>query len=220
MPWLFQLIAAAALGAMIAAGVLAPNRHSAKRVIGLILALALFFIGAVFFWENAIVALAIATVCSLAGGVRFQMGRPPKALGGAPEAFLLLFVLSWLTLQAADLILLRPDGSVLPRMVYRFTVTLPMFGRHNFGIPEILTALGIACFLVAYFLERRLKIIAVFFGALLLLLFGPTVLERYLVRDLFYGRGPGFKLAVLFAIVVGILGIARLLRKAKKSKHP
>jgi hypothetical protein len=217
---LFQLIVAAAFGAIIAAGVLAPNRNSAKRVVGLILALALFFIGAVFFWENAIVAFAIAAVYWLARGVRLQMGRPPKALGGAREAFVLLFVLSWLTLQAADLVHLGPTSSDLSRMVYRLTVTFPMFGRHNFGVPEILTALGIACLLAACFLERRLKIIAVFFGALLLLLFGSTVLERFLVRDLFYGRGPGFKLAVLFAIVVGILGIARLLRKARKSKNP
>ena len=69
---LIQLAVAAALGAVIVAVALAPNRNSAARFTGVILALALLLIGTFYFWKAAIIALAIATVCSLVGGMRFQ----------------------------------------------------------------------------------------------------------------------------------------------------
>jgi len=221
MLWFFILIVAATLGGVITMGALAPNRNFAIRVIGVILALALLVIGTMFLWKHAIVALAIAAVCSLAVGVMFQKVDPSKAIGGALAAFVLMFVFSWLALQMADPFLFGRDSD-LSRWISKFTSDLRPFSGYDVGGSGFLTALGIACLLAACFLDRWIKAIAVFFGALLLLFFGPTVLERHglLVRDFFYGHDPVFKLAVLCVVVISIVGIVRLLTNSRNSRHP
>jgi len=219
--WFFILIVVATLGAVITAGALAPNKNFAFRVIGVILALALLVIGAVFLWKQAIVALTIAAVCSLAVGVMFQKVDPSKAIGGAIAAFVLIFVFSWLALQIADPLLFGRDSD-LSRWVRDLSSNFRPFGGHDVGEPGFLTALGIACLLAACFLDRWIKAIAVFFGALLLMFFGPSILERQglFVRDFFYGHDPAFRLSVLCVIVIGIVGITRLLTNNKNSKRP
>jgi hypothetical protein len=219
--WFFTIIVAAVLGAVITAGVLAPNKNFAVRVIGVILALALLVIGIVFLWKHAIVALAIAAVCSLAVGVMFQKVDPSKAIGGALAAFVLMFVFSWLALQMADPLLFGRDSD-LSRWINNYTSSFRLFDGHDVGGARFLTALGVASLLTACFLDRWMKAIAVFFGALLLLFFAPSVLEQQGLfdRDFFYGNDPVFKLAILCVIVIGIVGIARLLTNTKNSKHP
>lgn len=219
--WFFIFIMAATLGAVITAGALAPNKNFALRVIGVIFALALLVIGTVFLWKHAIVALAIAAVCSLAVGVMFQKVDPSKAIGGAIAAFVLIFVFSWLALQMADPLLFGRDSD-LSLWLSDFVNDFRPFAGHDTGGPGFLTALGVACLLAAGFLDRWMKAIAVFFGALLLLFFAPTLLEQHglFVRNFFYGHDPVFKLAVLCVIVIGIVGIARLLTNTKNSKHP
>lgn len=219
--WFFIFIVAATIGAVVTAGALAPNKNFAIRVIGVILALALLVIGTAFLWKQAIVALAIAAVCSLAVGVMFQKVDPSKAIGGALAAFVLIFVFSWLALQVADPLLFDRE-SHLSLWVKDMWGSFRPFRGYDVGSPGFLAALGIASLLSSCFLDRWMKAVAVFFGALLLMFFGPGVLEQHglFVRDYFYGHDPIFKLAVLCVIVIGLVGIARLLANNNNSKHP
>jgi dolichol kinase len=77
-----------------------------------ILALARLVVGTALLWKHAVVALAIATVCSLAAGVMFQKVDPSKAIGGAIAAFILMFVFSWLALQMADPLLFETESDL------------------------------------------------------------------------------------------------------------
>ena len=220
MLWFFLIIVAAVLGAVITAGALAPNKNFAVRVIGVILALALLIVGTFFLWKHAIVALAIASVCSLAVGVMFQKVDPSKAIGGALAAFVLMFVFSWLALQMADPLLFDRESD-LSRWLDDFTDNFQPFAGHDISGAGFLTALGIACLFAACFLDRWMKPIAVFVGVLLMLFFGPAVLERYGLFSLsyFHGHDPVFSLAFLCVVVIGIVGIAKMLIN-NNSKNP
>ena len=219
--WFFILIIAATLGAVITAGAMAPNKNFALRVTGVIFALAILIVLSVLLWKQAIVALAIAAVCSLAVGVMFQKVDPSKAIAGAITAFVLMFVFSWLALQMADPLLFNRESDLSRWLGDAFNGFRP-FGGHDVGAPGFLAALGAACLLAAFFLDRWMRAISVFFGALMVLFFAPAVLEQQgvFVRDFFYGHDPVFKLAVLGVIVIGIVGIVRLLANSKNSKTP
>ena len=187
----------------------------------MILALALLVVGTALLWKHAVVALAIATVCSLAAGVMFQKVDPSKAIGGAIAAFILMFVFSWLALQMADPLLFETESD-LSRWIKGFVNGYqPLIGV-NLLAPGFWVALGAACLFVTPCLARWMKGIAVFFGALLVTCFAPVVLEQegVFVRDLFDGHDPIFKLAVLCVIVIGTVGVARLLTNPRNSKHP
>jgi len=188
--WLFILIVAATLGAIITTRALAPNKNFAIRIIGVILALVFLVIGTVFLWKHAILALAIAAVCSLAIGVMFQKVDLFKAIGGALAAFILIFMFSWLAFQMAEPMLFGRDSD-LSRWIRDFTSSFGPFGGCDVGGPGFLASLGVACLFTVCFLARWMKAIAVLFGALLLLFFAPHVLEQHglFVQDFFYGHG-------------------------------
>jgi hypothetical protein len=168
-----------------------------------------------------IVALAIAAVCSLAVGVMFQKVDPSKAVGGAIAAFVLMFLFSWLALQLADPLLFNKESD-LSRWLTNLCGSAQPYGRHDIGASVFLASLGVACLLAACFLDRWIRAIAVFLGALLVLFFTPVVLEEHgiIFRDFFYGHDPVFELAIVGLIIVGLVAIVRLLTASRNSKHP
>jgi len=221
MVWLFLVIVGATIGAVVMAGTLAPTKNFAVRVVGVTLVVALFVVAAVLLWKQAIVALAIAAVCSLAVGVMFQKVDPSKAIGGAIAAFILMFVFSWLALQMADPLLFERESD-LSRWTRGFFDGFRPFSERDVAAPGFLAALGAACLLAARFVARWMKAIAVFVGSLLVLYFAPSLLQEhgFFVRGFFWGHDPVFKLAVLCVIVIGVIGVIRLLANSKHFKHP
>lgn len=219
--WFFILILAATLGATVTAGILTPNKKYAIRVVSVIITIALFIICSAFFWKHAIVALAIAAVCSLAIGVMFQKVDPSKAIKGALVAFILMFFFTWLAFEIAAPLFFDRESS----LSLWFTNTVSGFRSstdHDAGVPGLLTALGAACLLSACFLERWIKAVAVFIGALLLALYTPIALKQHgiYITDFFYSHDPVFNLIVLLVIAIGIGGFTRLLMNNKNSKSP
>lgn len=220
MLWFFILIIATTIAAVAVAGALAPNRNFAMRISGVILALALLVVGVVMLWKQAIVALAIAAVCSLAIGVMFDRIDPSKAIASAIAAFVLMFVFAWLALQVADPLLFDRDSD-LSRWCNDLIRGFRPFDGQDVATPGFLAALGAASLLAACLLDRWMRAIGVFFGALLLFFFVPSLLEQHgvIVQDLFYGHDPVFNLALVGAIVIGVVGIVRLLASPDNHKH-
>lgn len=217
MLWFFMLVMLTALGAVIAAGALAPDRNFALRVVGVLFALSILVVLAVLLWKQAIVALAIAAVCSLAVGVMFQKVDPSKAIGGAITAFVLMFLFSWLALQMADPLLFGRESG-LSQWLQRAFHDFHHLGKGDVQTPGFLAALGAACLLAACCLDGWAKAITAFIGGLLVLYFAPAALEQkgIVVRDLFYGHDPVFRLAMFGVCVVAAVSIVRLLTASEK----
>lgn len=214
--WLFFMVVAATLGAVIAAGVLAPSRGFALRVVGVILALAILVVLTVLLWKQAILALAIAAVCSLAIGVMFQKVAPAKAIEGAIAAFVLIFVFSWLALQMAGPLLFDRESD-LSRWLHQIRLECGPSGRHAVTGPNFLVALGGASLLAACCLDGWMRATAVFAGALLMFFFSPALLENSnFFGQMFYGHDPVFNLAFLCVFVIGFAVVVRLLRTPRR----
>ena len=225
MIWFFVFIIAVAItlaiAAVIPAGALGARPVLPALAVAGALAVALLAVGAALFWKHAIVALAIAAVCSLAVGVMSQKVDPSKAIGGALAAFLLMFAFSWLALQMADPLLFGRDSD-LSRWIRESAGRAWPFGGEPFESPMLFVAIAVASLSAARFLRPGLKAVAVFVGTLLLFFFGFRLLEDhgFFLSDFFYRHVPASRLVVVAMIVLGIVGIVRLLANNSNHRNP
>ena len=213
----FLIVVAAVVGAVITAGVLAPTRGFALRVVGVLFAVALLIVGTTLLWKHAIVAIAIAALCALAVSVMFGKVDPSKAIGGTLAALLLLFGFTKLALQLADPIFFDRSNDLSRWFTETFEIYQP-FTSHSGSTPSSLVTLGVALLVASVFLDRWLRAGAVFLGILLVLSYAPTVLESsgVYLNDFFRSTNdPVFNLAVLCVLVIGAIGALRLLLNTK-----
>ncbi len=220
MVWLFALLIFIALAAVVAAGVLGARPSFPSRATAVVLAIVLLAIGVAFFWKHTVVALAIASVCSLAIGVMFTKVAPGKAFAGALSSFVLMFVGSWLALQIAEPLLFDRESDLARWFHESVELAVPL---NDAGIqdPGFFVAIAIASLLAACFLGHRMKAVAVFIGTLLLCFFGPPLLENngFFLTDFFYRHDPAARLVVLALIVLGFVSVFRLLANSN-NKNP
>lgn len=210
---------AAVVGAIIAAGVLAPTGGFALRVVGVIFAIALLIVGIALLWEHAIVALLIAALCALAVSVMFGQVDPSKAIGGTVAALLLVFGFTHLTLQLADPIFFDRSNHLSRWFAHVFEQD-QLFGHDIADTPGSLVALGVALLVASVFLDRWLRAGVVFGGVLLVLSSTPTLtlLERsgiHLDNVFRSSNDPVFNLAVLCIVVIGAVGLLRSIMNSK-----
>lgn len=213
MAWLLIFLALATLGAVGAAAALGPSRDFPARIAAAVLVLGMLTAGAVLLWRPAIVALAIASVCSLAVGVMFQRVAPARAISAALGAFVLMFAFSWLALQLAPPFLYGEESDLtrwLSRVGERLDLPDPTHAS-----PALLAAAGAACLLAAACLRRWLRAIAVFAGALLLLVYLPPLLGEVDFAPLAPGGDPNLRLLALGLLVAGIVVLARRARRRR-----
>jgi hypothetical protein len=220
MMWLFIILVAVLIGVAIAAGWLAPTRGFGTRIAGVLLALALMIIIMSLIWQDAVLALAISTVCVLAVGVMFQKVTPGKAIGGAIGAFILLFAFVWLARQLAGPFLFNKESD-LSRWFSESFKNHSLSETRSVYRPGVFVALGAATLLVPKFLGGWLRALAVFLGALLIFVFFPAAMERagFCWDNFSHPRDPVLQLAMLCAGFITLLGIIRIIMNSKNHNN-
>lgn len=221
MLWFFITMIAVALSAVITAGVMAPTRRFALRIVAVVLASALLIVAVVVWWKYAIVAAAIATVCSLAIGVMFQKVKPAQAVAGAIVAFVLMFVFSWLALQMADPLLFNEDSELTHWLTGLFS-TGGLYDNRQSWSPGLTLALVVFGLVVAYALRRWFKPILI--TALFLFVIGSVLIfldqSGINLTELFSGNDPTSRLASLLLLFGVIVVAAKLIINSNRPKNP
>jgi len=180
--WFIVIVAVVLAGAAFLGAIL----HSRRFVwagIGAAAGIVLLFVAASYFWHEAVLGVAIASLVLLALGVMLQQVAPAKALAGASTALILLFVFSWLAVQLADTFLFNKE-SPLQRWLNTEWPALPDGLDVFWPNSTAQIALATACLVTAAFLKRIYKAVLVFVGILLLTLQVPYLMQ---VGD-WYGR--------------------------------
>ena len=187
--WFCLFAVGAALGAVLAVAVMAPNRRYAVRVGGAVLGAAGLLVVSVLLWRHLLTALTIAALFALALGVLFQKVPPSKAMGAALAALLLVFAFTWLTLRLNEVFLLGPREqpfSLVQQWLENASVQVGGLGGLD---STLLLVVGLAALAAGALLEARVRALAVFAGLLLVGLWA---------RAAFPGFGPALAYAPIF----------------------
>lgn len=215
MAWLFVSVLMTMFAVVGLAFFWAPSRTFKIRALAAAVALAVVVVLVALIWKQAVVALAIAAVCSLAVAVMFQKVDPSRAISGAIAAFVLFFIFSWLAIQVSEPLFFHRQSDVS-----RWLESL--WNQRHFdsysSSSTWLAAIGLACLIGGSLLDRWLRASAVFVGVVLLCVFGPVVLDEngFSLLTSLRCTDPVLKVALLCLLVAGIVTLTR----AIGSKHP
>lgn len=220
MIWFFVLLIVVALAAVIAAGLLGARPSFPARTAAVVLAVALLAAGAALFWKHTVIALAIASVCSLAVGVMFTRIAPGKAFAGALAAFVLMFGGPWLALQLSSPLLFDRESD-LTRWAGAAWGALTT-GEWNFPTAKLAVSIAFLGLLAASLFGPRVRALAILVGGNLLLFFGPRVMEELGLYHpgMHSGIDPLLAALITVAVVLGVVGLLQRLSDNSNHNNP
>ena len=159
-----MLVIGIAVGAVVAAGVLVPNRRFVVRVAAVLLALAALLLVSVILWRQALVALTIVALFALALGVLFQKVPPSRAMAAAVVALFLIFAFTWLTRRLSEVFLFAPRHQpILLLQQWLDGTSIQMDGL--FGLDSsLLLIVGLALLAIGPLLKSWMRALAIFAG--------------------------------------------------------
>ena len=219
MLWFFIILVLVVLATIITR-TLKLNRTSLIQLIGMILVVVLFIVLTDLFWKHALIALIIATISSLNMWIILRKFDPSRATTKAITTFALMFVLSCLALQLTEPAIFIRQRDPFEDLRGSFDI-YRIFSHHDVNTTRFLAALGGASLIASLFLDRWMKAVAIFMGTLVVLCLLPSFLERGIdLGNFFYSHDRVSRLALFCVVVIGVIGLAKMLINSKNSQNP